>query len=861
MELTSDIDQHAEGADNIDIDLDLTGDNPPNGVDDFMSEEDTSALADLASADAQEPFVANEDKMADDIYAQESSVRDEDIEDAEYTAPEPDDDTVVESDASHQNEQPPELPADHEEFIGDSHHEQDYYQEELNQQEHHQYPTTPHTESSFDEGQLPNRQMERVDPSHDIAEIATGENSERYHFEVIKDNAINEGVVDQSSQTSNVGDLIAPETEPGQTSAQVLSFSLDEEIMTPSDVEESHAQEEDHVNNPVDLHPIVLDYQGDEMFLFPPVDQSGENTATFLLADEQLAYSTIGDLLKACKCVLKESLSEQDELMINFAELDLHISEVSQRHLYGGRSVNSCEQSTVECASIRLSDVLHLYLRLQQNDGLENPPPLYMDLTACNRFSHRLNVLRKASLEGTGLSQLRSSHGYDIGQQNRTEREINNSNHTAVLSTNELSASEQDPEELEGSTDLYDSKGQLLPSENLALENDSVAHGPSSYYIKDAAYKVNDRLEPLLGGNSNPEAGLSGGESSEIAGFKEPPELAPPLADDSKVRRTEESIVDDTDFIDYEDVEELEANISSASSTLQGDTIDLRAIQDHAAPNKPILAQDQEHTSTRDGQQDAVAGEKTSYTRVDNKDTNNCDVSVEEGRHKAAEIPLEESDEKGQIISRHFEEEKKTSKKDQDATTSHGLEPHLVASVDDLHEASAQYEDDVGSYSRDALHEPVDQARADTDFDGETASTQPLDSDTKVAWKTARDDDLGRTDDLKVESRLEEADPFSTNVDNNHVSPPAEVMLRPPLSAEGSVQTQQDDDEITYEDEEYDVDLSHKPVQANNVAVSPGSRKRARGLHENDDALEEDLQGRDHLCGLSYQISRGANSL
>lgn len=339
MELTSDIDQRTGAGDEIDIDLDLTGDNPQDGEDEFMGEEDMTALADSTSVDGNEFHAANDDEMADDSYAQGqadegSSVRDEDIEDAEYTGPEIDEDTIVEPDIENLNEQSDELLANYEQIVGDQNPEPDY--QKYNEPEHLQHPATSETEPIVIERQLPNGQTGLVNPSHDIDEVATEEVLDGYDVEVSEEGKGALHGTDETSEPSDVVGFIAPEAKLEQGAEEVLPASIGQEIVVPSNVEGSHIQEEDSPKSLAHLHPVVLDYQGEEMFLFPPVDQIGEHAATFLLADEQLAYSTIGNVLEACRGILKISLSEQDELVMNIDDLDLHISEVSQGRLYKG---------------------------------------------------------------------------------------------------------------------------------------------------------------------------------------------------------------------------------------------------------------------------------------------------------------------------------------------------------------------------------------------------------------------------------------------------------------------------------------------------------------------------------------------
>lgn len=335
MELTSDIDQRAGAGDDVDIDLDLTGDNPHDGEDEFMREEDVNVLADTISVDGLESHVANDDEMADDSYAQGhinegSSVRDEDIEDAEYTGPELGDDTIVEPDLDHPIEESEELFADYEEITGNHNQEQGYDEQEYINQERLEHQTTPETEASAVERVSSKEERRPVNPTHDVAEVATAETSAGYDVEVNKEPTFDHAGTDQNAELSAAEGTTAPEAKLELAGEDLLPASLDQEIVAQSNVAGSSTQEDDPLNSPAHLHPVVLDYQGDEMFLFPPVDQSGDHTATFLLTDEQFAYSTIGKLLEACRSVLKESLSEQDELMIRIDDLDLHISEVSR---------------------------------------------------------------------------------------------------------------------------------------------------------------------------------------------------------------------------------------------------------------------------------------------------------------------------------------------------------------------------------------------------------------------------------------------------------------------------------------------------------------------------------------------------
>ena len=88
--------------DDIDIDLDLTVDNYQYEEDEYMG-EDVNVFTDMASTNEQDMQAGRDDEMADDNYVEgsiagQSSVHDEDLEDAGDAELYPgDEDTIVEA--------------------------------------------------------------------------------------------------------------------------------------------------------------------------------------------------------------------------------------------------------------------------------------------------------------------------------------------------------------------------------------------------------------------------------------------------------------------------------------------------------------------------------------------------------------------------------------------------------------------------------------------------------------------------------------------------------------------------------------------------------------------------------------------
>ena len=495
-----------------------------------------------------------------------------------------------------------------------------------------------------------------------------------------------------------------------------------------------------------------------------------------------------------------------------------------------------------------------------------------MDLTTRNRFSCRLDVLRNASIAGTGLSQLKSPQEAETGQRHSFEGETDISNYTTVLSVNEAYASDRQPgDEAEGgSMDQYPSYGHKPPSENAILVADSGAQGTQSYPVENAAREQNHCAGALLGGDSSAhEPDFSENLSGKIAESKQYLEPVQALAGGSELWKAQETLVDDGDFIDYEDVDELKGT-SSASSTLQGDAVDTHANQYHAARNDPTVAQSQEHQPPHDIEGDILSDKNRLHEYGDDQKASDIGVFVVEDRPDTAAIPPPCSDDQSQSLSRRFSEKGKALQNNQDSSVSRGTESQLNVNADVQHEASARYEEGAGSHWQETLPEHADQAEGDTgpsadaSSQGEVEDYSPrysLDSEASGSRGAYPDDDPGRVNSLEAENGLGEAVGLLAYDDDGDVPQLLEkVNTRPSLYVDESARTQEeeeeeDDDEITYEDEEYHIDASHEPTQANNAATtSPGSLKRARSLHEDDnDILVDDLQGMNHTSSSPCQ--------
>ncbi|KAH0365093.1 hypothetical protein KCU65_g6316, partial [Aureobasidium melanogenum] len=156
---------------------------------------------------------------------------------------------------------------------------------------------------------------------------------------------------------------------------------------------------ERQVNSPTvtGLHPTIVEYQENEVYLFPSRDPAVPEQ--YLLQNENLVTTSLGDLLQACRTALGDGISEDEELVLGVEELDLYVSEDS-----------------TPAFSTSFSELLEMYLQLHKLDGNDSPPPFRVSLTTKTRFSNRLASITQAISEGKGFSQLSFLQYYEYDE-------------------------------------------------------------------------------------------------------------------------------------------------------------------------------------------------------------------------------------------------------------------------------------------------------------------------------------------------------------------------------------------------------------------------------------------------------------
>lgn len=369
------MDHHVEATEDIDIDLDLSGDPRQDEEDEHMGENDDGILdADLVHE--QESYTAKDDEMADGYVegsiAERSSVYDEDLEDADDLEPDLDEESIVDTNIERSSNPLPGLldhggQIDASEAKGHEHEDQHSdagknpeleYREQLDNFENG-LKVTAETSSdelkeslsiSHHESGLANQALsqyeEPSDSQRDIPAFGQDETGS------VTKGSLHEEYDKDYSNDDGSGPLEAEETFSNiDRELEHVSKSIAEQVETtaPSQGSSGPSSSIDHETQPQDqsnvlhgapsmefvhVHPIVIIYQDNEISLFPPVsrdedEEREEKSSTYFLQDEQLANDSIQTLLGALRSILGESIGEQDELTIDNEELGLHINEVS----------------------------------------------------------------------------------------------------------------------------------------------------------------------------------------------------------------------------------------------------------------------------------------------------------------------------------------------------------------------------------------------------------------------------------------------------------------------------------------------------------------------------------------------------
>lgn len=513
--------------------------------------------------------------------------------------------------------------------------------------------------------------------------------------------------------------------------------------------------------------------------------------------------------------------------------------------------------------------MIDIYVQLQHYDGLDSPPPLYMNLTTKARFSHRLEYLLFAIAEKRGLSQTRSSYAVEESQQLEAEGGPGGQAGDEILQADVLPGQKDKTSVASQDEDAGDSHGGIISQNDpIALSSllDKSKPAPSPLKANASADNTETGNDEAFtdGINCENDSAVADCPHSEVPWTylaKTAPQLVPPTG--SERHGLEESIVDDDDFIDYEDDGEPAQGTSCGSSTLQGDSFDVTADGNINDPDKNVS---QEEPAKPQGtgiiRERTAKGEQVTHDTL--HDENNDSITERRAKEQPDFVDhgpghLEYLGKVDNAAS--SDKELKIKENSRDIEQSSQLQNHEISPVEKINgnqeegfkqsqHGSAPFQADVSQELQTMVndgHDNVERTQLDNEQGLEDQFNTNQNESEKFGAVLRNDDHKGETDDGHANPKLagsKLAPPMSNGDIVDDFTPIGKTELQLSIDGRRHSQDDDDDDEITYEDEELEEQASTDTLPAERKSVpSPGSLKRARSFHEDNDAIEDDLQG------------------
>ena len=275
------------------------------------------------------------------------------------------------------------------------------------------------------------------------------------------------------------------EEDPGATVAPTQENNKEKSSATCVDKQETgslqttdqphQVGELNHTENDTMEFPIVLTFGNISSYLFPLSTQDEENSGYFL-ADKSLIGQPIKAVFDAFRDKFHEGIGQNSELGVEITDLDIFLGE---------------ESSYSSSAGCSLSSFVEVYIKLCQNDGIEDMEPLHLNLTVQETFYARWAQLRDAAAEGKGLS--------DVVQ------------HTYEDESHE--GSHDEPDEEDGHEEGEDQDQESRPAAD--LENEPVHEDFGDEQYEESAEHYDEEAEEASEVVENGTSSVAGGDSTE----------------------------------------------------------------------------------------------------------------------------------------------------------------------------------------------------------------------------------------------------------------------------------------------------------------------------------------------------------
>lgn len=173
----------------------------------------------------------------------------------------------------------------------------------------------PDVEKVAAEPGLDQQQPEHLE--HEVSETNQTEPAEPHPPQLDAGN-VNQRELKQAEEKDESAEIQPPVDQPEPQPAE------------PSAEKVGHIQkgEEQRMNagNRTGLHPIKVYYQDNEISLFPP--REGDDSETYFLGNENLAYEHFGKLFESFRGVLQEHIGENEILVVDIDAMNIQLTEV-----------------------------------------------------------------------------------------------------------------------------------------------------------------------------------------------------------------------------------------------------------------------------------------------------------------------------------------------------------------------------------------------------------------------------------------------------------------------------------------------------------------------------------------------------
>ncbi|KAI9849160.1 MAG: hypothetical protein M1837_005390 [Sclerophora amabilis] len=548
----------------------------------------------------------------------------------------------------------------------------------------------------------------------------------------------------------------------------------------------------------LNVHPVMIMYEGSEMSLFPP---SGDDSLeTFLLQDETLVNESINDLFKAIRLVLEGSIPEHDDLEIGLDELDLLLSEDS-----------------THSRTTSLSQILNLHVQLYRQDGYETPEPMYINLSTKAGFGSRLRDLTAIAEAGKGISHLPTRT--DTGVGDFEEQQIIPNSDTLLSNQKVTPQGDERLVKVDGEHEVEpqneDSREASLSPEaalkeevdreqRLTVENQEVQNGTYATTTNDGVIKERSTI-------SDHEAN---GTSLQI--------------DDDNLEEIHENDdeIGEEDLIDYEEDDETESSAAEYSSAPR--QVNAKGINDEDA----VEERSAEHSGNLD--QNLPLGDGKSeapepHASLDHGQQGNdlpsmIPISVQQSDSHSVQQPSPNSIDKVVEETSSFENENVT--KIEGGSRQENAED--IPANDDLRHNDEKPAD----RQSDSVDEPHDEQTLDHSGGDEGVETINFVPDHSTVSDVEETEHIESAEDINYDG----VDGSDTQAEENDVSGSAEAVDLP------------SEEDINYDDDDDDFELDTLPPplsDANHVEteVEENHLKRSHGSDAENEVQDDDSQG------------------